>query len=152
MYKTPKYDDWSKTNIINDIPKDWWLTSRSFVNLLAFKVHRDEKEFTTACTGHAPGITRVEWREMMQRRTEDDNVQEHEKRAEALVAAQNSDPNFIQKQWLEKEAVGELIPRTQVQNELDKCNATTMKLDMLQGNKDIVIACYREEEYNNRVN
>ncbi len=45
-----------------------------------------------------------------------------------------------------------MIVRTHVKNDLDKCNATKMKLDMLQGNKDIVIACYGEEEYNKRVN
>ncbi len=147
-YKTPKYDDSLLSDILNDVPKDWWLTSRRTVNQLSFKVHRDEKQFTNICTGHAPEITRVEQREMMQRRTEEKHVQKHKRKAEAMVAAQKLDSNFIRKQQLEHEAFGELIARTHVKNIIDKCTATKTKLDMLQGNKDIVIACYGEEEYN----
>ena len=79
-------------------------------------------------------------------------MQKHKRKAEAMVAAQKLDSNFIRKQQLEHEAFGELIARTHVKNVIDRCTATKTKLDMLQGNKDIVIACYWEEEYNKRVN
>ncbi len=44
-----------------------------------------------------------------------------------------------------------LVARTQIKNELDCCNATRMKLELLQNNKDAMVAKYGETEYNNRV-
>ena len=73
---------------MNDVPKDWWLTSRRTINLLAFKVHWDEKEFTNICTGHRAGISRVEQRERTRIRTEDTRVQERERSATAIVAVE----------------------------------------------------------------
>ena len=79
-------------------------------------------------------------------------IQERERSATAIVAVERQDPNFIRKQQLEEDVVGGLVAWTRVKNHLDKCNATKMKLDMLQSHKDAVIAHHGEEEYNRRVN
>ena len=83
---------------------------------------------------------------------EDTHIQEHERSATAIVAVERQDPNFICKQQLEEDVVGGLVAWTRVKHDLDKCNATKMKLDMLQSHKDTVIARHGEEEYNRRVN
>jgi len=152
FFKAPKFDNVSVTAIMNDVPKDWWLTSRRTINLLAFKIHRDEKEFTNLCTGHRAGISRAEQHERTRIRTEDTRVQERERSATAIVAVERQDPNYIRKQQLEEDVVGGLVARTRVKNDLDKCNATKMKLDMLQTHKETVIARHGEDEYNRRVN
>ena len=79
-------------------------------------------------------------------RAEDTCIQERERSATAIVAVERQDPNFIRKQQLEEDVVGGLVARTRVKNDLDKCNATKMKLDMLQSHEDTVIACHGEEE------
>ena len=128
------------TAVLNDVPKDWWLTSRRTINLLAFKVHWDEKEFTNICTGHHAGILRVKQQERTRMQTKDTRVQERERSVSAIVAVEHQDPNFIRKQQLEEDVVSGLVAPTHVKNDLDKCNATKMKLDMLQSHKDAVIA------------
>ncbi len=44
-----------------------------------------------------------------------------------------------------------LVANPQIKNELDRCNATRMKLELLHNNKDIMVAKYGETEYNNRI-
>ena len=140
------------TEVLHQVPNDWWVTSRITINLLAFKVHRDEKEFTNICTGHRAGISRVKQQERTRMQAEDTRIQERERSATAIVAVEHQDPNFIRKQQLEEDVVGGLVAWTCVKNDLDKCNATKMKLDMLRSHKDTVIARHSEEEYNRRVN
>lgn len=65
---------------------------------------------------------------------------------------ERQDPNFIRKQRLEEDVVGRLNARTCIKNDLDKCNATKMKLDMLQNHKTAVIARHGEDEFNRHLN
>lgn len=44
----------------------------------------------------------------------------------------------------------QLVARTQINDELDWCNATRIKWELLQSNKDAMIAKYGEIKYNNR--
>ena len=76
-------------------------------------------------------------------RTVEARDQESERRTEAVVTVEHQDPNFFQTQQLEHNVVGGLIARARVKNELDKCNATRMKLDMLQSHRDTIIAHWR---------
>ncbi len=108
------------TALVNDVPNDWWLSSRRTINLLAFKVHQDKKEFTNLCTGHCAGILWVKQRERTRMQTGDTHVQEHERGATAIVAVEHQDPNFIRKQQLKEDVVGGLIAQTCVKNDLDK--------------------------------
>ena len=43
------------------------------------------------------------------------------------------------------------MARAQIKNELDHCHVTRMKLELLQNNKDAMVAKYGETDYNNRV-
>lgn len=70
----------------------------------------------------------------------------------AVMALEYQDPTFNQKQQLEQEVVNGLIARMWVKNDLDKLNMTKMKLEMIQGQRDAVIAPHRVDEYNKRVN
>ena len=71
--------------------------------------------------------------------------------AAALLAVQQSDPELIKKRRIQNDVAMNLVARTQIKNELEHCNATRMKLELLQNNKDTMVAKYGETEYNNRV-
>ena len=71
--------------------------------------------------------------------------------AAALLAVQLSDPESIKKRRIQNDVAMNLVARTQIKNELDHCNATRMKLELLQNNKDAMVAKYGETDYNNRV-
>ena len=62
--------------------------------------------------------------------------------AAALLAVQQSDPESIKRQRLQNDVAMNLVARTQIKNELDRCNATRMKLEMLQNSKDAMVAKY----------
>ena len=108
--------------------------------MLAFKLHVQDKEFVSICMGHPAGMTRVQQRETTTARIMNECNNERVCSAAALLAVQQSDPESIKKQRIQNDVAMNLVARTQIKNELDCCNATRIKLDLLQNNKD-ALAC-----------
>ncbi len=119
--------------------------------MLAFKLHVRDKEFVSICTGRPAGMTRVQQRETTTARITSERNNERVRSAAALLAVKQSDPESIKKRRIQNDVAMNLVARTQIKNELDRCNATRMKLELLQNNKDAMVAKYGETDYNNRV-
>ncbi len=119
--------------------------------MLAFKLHVQDKEFVSICTGCPAGMTRVQQRETTTARITSERDNERVRSAAALLAVQQSDPESIKKRRIQNDVAMNLVARTQIENELDRCNATRMKLELLQNNKNVMVAKYGETEYNSRV-
>ena len=124
-------------DIIDQMPKDYWLKSDSTKFLLACMVHRMNKEIATQCSSLPAGSTR--------------EVQQ--KNAAARVAAERSAARKERKKQESEDITGQRIHNSMGQTSLIKSrNELVMtQIRMYNENKDAFVATMGQEAFNAKI-